>query len=233
MVKRRVRKYNRRYGRKRYGARKFARRAFGTGVTYKFKRRQNEATSGTIEADPGSAKFGAFGFYLSDTHNTSEFTNLFDQYKITGVKVEFVPRTQPTIQSTGPQWDPNTSTWVLPPQQDTVVPNLYVTTDFDDINPPTTIDSVKEYQGSIRVPMNRYRKIFIRPRPQMALFTSPGVSSGIGVPVRAPWLDCAQTGVPHLGLKWAAEQTSVSGAGNTHYSMYVRLTYYLMFRKVR
>lgn len=164
------------------------------------------AVQGWLFAPAGTDTFGVIQFNLSQLPNHTEFTQLYDQYKIKGVKVKLVPKYN-SVDITSPG-----STQLL-----TVI-------DYDDANAPTTINDLLQYQNMKMTTSNRIHGRYLVPRSNTEVS-----NSGLGV-ASAPkrqWLDCGYPTVQHHGIKYGV----VAPANDTKFDLYI--TYYLAFKNVR
>lgn len=125
---------------------------------------------------------GSLQFKLESAVDYGDFAQLFDRYKIIGVKLRFLY--QQNIGSTG-------STNILP--------TLNYSFDADDAVVPTTQTEVtkKQYCHTKIMNANRPFSIYIKPR-----VTLPTTLSGSAVTVPAKWCNSAQPDIPHYGLKF-------------------------------
>jgi len=127
-----------------------------------------------------------FSFALSSLRNSTDFTNLFDQYRIDKVDLYFRLVNNPDAQ---------TSTTVA----SSYFPTLWYVKDVDDTTSMTVAD-MQEKQGVKRVIMNPQTlvKISVVPKFQKMVYqtlTNTGYGPASG------WLDCVDTNVPHYALK--------------------------------
>jgi len=127
-----------------------------------------------------------FNFSLSSLRNSTDFTNLFDQYRIDKVDLYFRLVNNPDAQ---------TSTTVA----SSYFPTLWYVKDVDDVTSMTVAD-MQEKQGVKRVIMNPQTlvKISVVPKFQKMVYqtlTNTGYGPASG------WLDCIDTNVPHYALK--------------------------------
>lgn len=164
----------------------------------------------------GSAELGAaFTFKLSDLVQASEFTRLFDSYRITGVKMTMAPLTNSDI---------------------TVNPSYKVMTaiDLDDDNTPTVAEMIQRSNVSIRTVTSggnnpQVFTKFCRPRYLTQIYET-GVTTGYGQGARKQWLDCADPAIPHYGIKvvWDTDP-------NLNYEVIWQLyfTYFIEFKSLR
>lgn len=127
-------------------------------------------------------------FTLASTPNYAEFTALYDQYKITGVKRTFI-YSATAADATGP----------IGAYGPAGAPMLYSIRDYDDSAPENVSSMLQRPYVSIRRITSLY-KCFIRPRPNVLLGTSGAISES--VPNRAGWVDIAYPNVLHYGHKW-------------------------------
>lgn len=194
----RARRYNRKRSRmtrrKTRRNRKSAKRVnrSASGVHY-FKRKVILAniTASTNAVGVQTPATGALSFSLSSLPNASEFTSLFDQYKITGVKLDFIPFGDsvnlPLASMSG-------SSSVMSPGGP-----LILAVDYDDNTTPAVASQLLEYQTCKVIPIPRRHRMYIRPKFATEVYRS-GVASGYGA--RSGWLDCSNSDVPHYGVKY-------------------------------
>lgn len=148
---------------------------------------------------------------LSQVPNFSDFSALYDQYKILKIKFELMPSfsevpANPTVGY----------------QLGQVISHL----DYDS-DTAHSVQLALQYQNVKITQGNRVHKRIYRPmvKPLIAGITgSPAILTGVS---RSMWLDCAQTITPHYGLQFAFPQTTVQ----VSYS--ARITYYMAFKNVR
>lgn len=187
-------------------------RANTRGQVYAFKRfvsvKVNMVGSDAI---PGGA--GGVNFQLTDVVNYTEFTNLFDQYKIAGVAYRFVVNKDP-MQGT--------------PAVTPAYPRLLWAHDYDDSSTPVLNDlyqypKVNEFWFTDS--RNSTRWNFIKPARAAVEYESATLSS-----YRPQWkgfIDCASNSAPHYGVKYGY-QNLISGM-----NIYMQCKYYLVFKNVR
>jgi len=132
--------------------------------------------------------FGGYAFTLSETPNASQYTGVFDQYRIDRIEVWLEPQAA---------------------QGTTVFGLLASAVDLDDYNTPTSIANVVDKQGSVM--SNGGAGIYHTWQPHVALAAYAGTfSSYANTP--SPWLDSNSPAVQHFGLKFACEATPVAVA---------------------
>lgn len=163
-----------------------------------------------LSTTAGADAFASLKFNLSQLPNHSEFTALYDQYKINMVKAEIIP------QFDNANVGSSTST--------NVITQNYSVIDYDDITVPTTMDTLMQYQNLKRTPSTRIIKRIIKPR-----FASELFNTGIATAYRptSGFIDCNYDTVEHYGLKLGFS----SNPQNQKWGL--KITYYLAFKNVR
>lgn len=210
----------RRYGmRKRYGNRK---RTTSKGFV-KINRHlpeiyvRNSSVAGTAQiSDPTGtcialgapiADGGAAGTYsipfsmtfrMDQIINSTDITNLCDQYKLRYFKVRM------TYQST------QASVGGL-----AIMPNLTWIQDHDDNVVPPSVNALREKMGSRNVSFgfNKYIKIGVVPKCADTVFNN-GITSAYSVP-KSLWLNSTYAGVEHYGIKGILNNVNLAASTTT------------------
>lgn len=164
--------------------------------------------SGSISGSTVLDTFGATAFALNLCPNYTEFTTLFDMYKICAVKVSYMPRANSAEVGTN---------------QGLV--KFFTVVDYDDSNNPTSINELLQYESLKTTNTTKDHNRYLKPKLAKALYQS-AVSTAYGA--TRGWIDCENPGVPHYGLKYALQTLPT---GNQSYD--VKVTYYLAFKNVR
>lgn len=177
-----------------------------------------------IANSAGTGTVFNLGFRLADLPNFGEFTALYDQYRIRGVKVSFIPvsnvstftdvigNNQPvqTVSGTG-----------------SYSVRSYSAIDYNIDNVGLTLlDEIREYNNMRWKPYNRIHSRYVRPK--IAVTTDQFLT----MPGKQPWLPCENNGafLVHFGLKFAVDPSPVP-IGTILYK--VESKYYLQFRQVK
>lgn len=154
-----------------------------------------------------------YQFTLSSLDNVSEFTNMFDQYMIQGVKIGwrlvFTPDGLPSSAAS--------------------YPNLYVRVDYDN----TTAETVNQI-----IQDNKSKRFILSPNKLATMYITPSTlrkmegfnGSTINQPQWKQWIDCSDNAVPHLGVKCAVD---TMGVDLSQYRIQTEYTYYLAFKNTR
>ena len=137
-------------------------------------------------------------FNFADVVNNTEFTSLYDQFRIDYVTVSI-------------SWSPTVTISLNPnnPGQ-ALYPLMYYCKDYDDATSPTSLTAFKE-KGNLRVfrlTPNKVYKINVKPASQKVIvkaFGLPGANVTFGDlstgPVWNKKIDCNSDTTPHFGIK--------------------------------
>ena len=148
---------------------------------------------------------------------------MFDQYKVNGLKYEFIPRFNSIDQSAAYGTD------------------LYTVIDRNDNDAPTSLNQMLQYQSLKKSPITRRHVRYFRPCVLDAVYRAPEDPPGPVVPLSSqpkysPWLSCDAydsgadpAGIQHLGIKFWANSTGASS--NT--TMDVICTAYIACKDVK
>lgn len=131
----------------------------------------------------------------------TEFTNLFDKYKLLSFTVEFIPKYD--SNNIGGQYN---------------LPVIYYKYDSDDSTAPATISELMECAKVRRWVLNRPLKLHCK-YPCVAASLYNGLTTAYGVK-RSPWIDLAYPAVPHYGIKFVG-----IGSPSTNYQIDIRITW--------
>jgi len=165
-------------------ARPLARPSFSENVIT-VNMRYNTIT--VVSSSTTTPALGAVSFSLSNFDNYTEFTGLFDQYKIDELEVWLEPQIS----------------------QATVLTNtglLCTAIDLDDANAPTTFGALEDKQTALTT--NGQDGHYHRWVPHIAIAAYSGAFTSFS---NAPsqWIDSASASVQHYGLKFGLTATSV------------------------
>lgn len=163
---------------------------------------------GNVTVTGNLARFGGvMGIAVANTNQWTQLNTLFDRYKIVGVKYTFYP-----------SWNVNTSAMT------TNIPTMKLVHDYDDANVPR-IGDVWARQGRL-YRLNKPVSIFVRPKVATAVFSGSG-SYGYSVQ-KAPYINCAYSGLPHYALKFAVKDWPDLDDSAI---LRIEATYYVTFRE--
>lgn len=184
-----------------------------TRVTYKLWDETNAAWTDKLQATAASSVYKGFTFHLSDLPDFAEFTALFDQYQISGIRLTFHRFQNVSLTGTA--------------NSDSILPLTYITTDYDDVG-VITEDAMCQYDKVKVYTSGRTFKMFIRPKTLTPIYES-AIATSYGNPKSAPWVSTADPDVDYFGLRTLMTQTGAQGLSG----WMIRAKYYLRFRNVK
>lgn len=172
---------------------------------YLFKRfvRLNEITVDNI-----NASYGAINFSLNDVPNYTEFTALYDMYKINCVKITFLPQMTQSV-SIGSVNNPIANA------------RVFTAIDYNDGGQPTSIDELREYQSA------KYTTVL---RPHKRVIFKPKILDTSSYSL-SPWMSTAAPTTNYYGLKYAIEP--MASSTTTSMAFQVECKYYMSFKNVK
>lgn len=213
------------------GMRRKARKP-GVGTVYKYARLnkslflQNTATLGQLapndvsqidvstvaSADLIGYMFGAaLNFKLDNVQSASDFTNLYDQYRIDKVSVKIIPLSDSaTAQSSG------------------YLPTLYWCPDYDDSVRPATESEVRQKQGVRTLRLDKPKTITIN-KPK-ALLSAPITGTTVSAVQSNGWINCSESLVIHNGLKMWFKNVDLRATPTTQTAFRFEIMYHLSFK---
>lgn len=153
-----------------------------------------------------------YSFNFGQLVNSGEYTALFDQYMITYIQVKWFLKIDPGAQAAA----------------GATYPRLFVCRDYDDGDPPPTLNNLREHaRTQVRV-MNPNRPVTVGFKPAIAsqIYNTP-VAAGYG-PKWKQWIDCNNPAVPHYGLKFAIDDLT-----NVNYRVTTEVQYWFRCRGTR
>jgi len=158
----------------------------------------------------------AYSFQLSDLPNYTEFTNLFDQFKITSITAKFI-------------YSQSQASTVVPASTPAYSPMLYQVIDYNDATALSIPENYLQYQNCYVGNLIKTRSVEFQPKISIATYT--GAFTGYGN--TAMWIDTASSGTQHYGLKFYIEPLTSGTGSNLIGYLTIVLRYNLQFRQVR
>lgn len=163
------------------------------GVTHRFTR---WAQYGNISSSTATFNNFTWKFALSDLPNYTEFTTLFDQYRITAIEMLFVPTATESVSTTP------------------INGCFFAVIDYDDATSLSTNTDYLQYdtfqQQLLVMPASSVKKIKLRPRLATAVYGGGAFTSYANT---VSWLDVASPSVEHYGVKVGLAATPVTTIG--------------------
>lgn len=163
---------------------------------------------GLVAGSTSAPAFYAYYFTLNDLNESSSFTNLFDQYRITKIQCVFIPLN--LMQTAG-----TTSVTNSP---------MCIVVDYDDASTPASMVVLYNYQN-VRFVGCQTRHVFaFKPRIALASYSGSFTSyANVG----NTWIDCSSPSVQHYAVKIGVDQCSQV----PNWVFYAR--YFIEFRNIR
>lgn len=165
---------------------------------------------GQITADSVGI-YGAFAFALADLPSYTDFTSLFDQYRIAQVTMRFIPVVAP--------FGPATSA--------TAYPSLHTVIDQDDNVTPGSLDVLRQYGTHQVTPNQVYFERCLTPRYALSAYS--GIFGSFALAPVNSFIDSNSPNVQYYGVKWGTSAITSTGT----YVLYnVEATYVLQCRSI-
>lgn len=150
-----------------------------------------------------------FNFSLNDVPGASDFTNLYDQYKICAVHMKFYPsQTQ--------------STTLNPAERANANARFLSCIDYTDAVAPTTADEVRQYESCEVTPILEPHERFIK---------HPLYQNNSGQNV-GDWVGTSSSSLNWFGLRIFIEPCNATGTNST-LTYHLEMIYYLCFKNVK
>lgn len=164
----------------------------------------NSITSGLTFSD------GLVSFSLASLPNVTEYTALFDHYKVNKMVVRF----EPTANQVNPSTPCDTK--------------LLTAVDFDGGATGLSYAAFTSYETCQVTPMLHRKSITIQPRAETATIDNGSTNVNAVVAPANTWFDCSNTGVNFYGVRYAMIQTALV---NVRYDIWVEV--FLTFKTSR
>lgn len=155
---------------------------------------------------------GSVQFTLDSLPGYTEYTALFDQYRIRQVRVQCSPLTAP--------FGPATTA--------TTYPTVYTVIDYDDAATPTGVSQLQQYDTIEVTPNGQVIERYIKPRAALAAYSGSVFTAFAQAPT-GMWFDTDNVTIPYYGFKWATDAVTTASGEFQLYS--VNITVSLECRK--
>lgn len=170
-------------------------------------------------------------FTFNDMSVPSDFTTLYDRYKITMVQARIQ-----LVNNPDSYWGPNPSTY----DQTTAgvqgrsnwFPKFWYCKDYDD-GQTETVDQLRQRAGTkfFVLRPNKVYKINIRPAI-LAQTYQTSVSTGYA-PKWNQWIDAGNTDVPHYGMKYNIDTLGLDPQNNYPFTVRIEYKFWFSMKDVR
>lgn len=169
----------------------------------------------------GQCHAWGMNFSLSRTNGYADFTSLYDQYRINGVKLK-ITFSSSDYTGSSTQWNIPTFRWYR---------------DRDDSSNPTTLGALNEFLQKPFVQSRQLAnakpvKIYVG-KPCVSTVVANSNGTTINALDRRGWIDVADADVAHFGIKCLLTDMPTSPATGYCPTLRVEATYYMSFRGVR
>lgn len=154
----------------------------------------------------------ANSFNFNQLTGASEFTTLFDMYKIEKIQVRFYLKIDPSAQSAA----------------GASYPKMYWVIDHDDDTAPPTLNALREHSKCRVKVMNPNRPVTITFKPSILGMRYKTVSTTAYTPMFNQWIDCNDPTTPQYGCKWGVDDLT-----NTNYKIDTEVTYWFACKDAR
>lgn len=226
-IRRNVRRRYRRRGK----VAKFSKRGLA-GSIYTFKRFHTYTVSTANSVAEGNADVAwddpsgylGLSFALNDVPNSTEFTTLFDQYRIKSISVKMTPI---WTMIAGDNVDANDQDGV----QNMIATYVY---DFDNITGVLDIEELNQYQRRHQKVLagTKSKSMFLNPRAQVRVLTAGGASTN-ALSSALQWQDCADSLVPYYGIRMLVKPINLAYNPGDNFVLRLDFTYVMQFKNVR
>lgn len=169
-------------------------------------------------ADPTTGeRIWAFGsdFKLSYLPASTEFTTLYDQYCISGIKVTFT-------------FSHNSSE--LLNLNSTGMPQLHWCHDYDDATAPAGVEEMMQYPTYKTKRLDKPVSFFFKPSSLIMAYESAGTTAY--KPAWKQFFDAADD-VPHYGLHWLVKEPQIASNNGSIGIVQITYKYYLKMKNPR
>jgi hypothetical protein len=157
-----------------------------------------------------------YSFNLSQLPSSSDFTALFDKYRITQIKYNFIP----TVSVPNPDEAEGAFT---------DFPYIQSVIDYDDATTPATQNELRQFDTHQVNPLGTTFTRVIQPRAALASYS--GAFTSFGQAPRSMWFDCSSPGVQYYGLKFCVSAAANSGTPYT--AWHTEIEYTIQFMNAR
>jgi len=167
---------------------------------------RRNADQGDIICIFSQTTLGSYNFRLSNVPASTEFTSLFDQYKINAVSLTFYPQ------------QTEVDTHVSPAVQNV---RIFTAIDYNDNDIPANIDALRQYDNVEVHPITEKFSVYI---------ANPRFADTTGA-VRTGYINTSSPSTLHFGLKYGVEVVSPGASGT--YTFKVEAVYYFSFKNAK
>lgn len=151
-----------------------------------------------------------YSFKLSDVTQYTEFTSLFDQYKISAIRLQILPKFNSIDNTSSKNF------------------NIYTVIDRTDNSALGNATDALEYQSMKMTPYTRRHVRYFKPSVLVNVMDDTTTDSGAYQPKMNQWIATDFPEITHYGIKLITDQNVT---GNTEFT--VLTTYYFALKNVK
>lgn len=180
---------------------------------------------GTLSVVPSAWTATSYGFKLNDLQNSSEFTALFQSYRVAGVKFTCIPTFTGNDQAQTLENNFVTATYYTQPR-------VYYLIDRDGVGDKSTENEFLQHPN-VKIIRNPYKTFEIYCRNPMFRVPTEGIGGLSVAPslLKTGFLDTSSPGVPHFGITLAGQ--AAFGSSGTNLTYNIVATYYIVCKGVK
>jgi hypothetical protein len=142
----------------------------------------------------------SFYFTLDSVAGHTDFTSLYDQYRILAIYCELLPSNDGLTSGA-----------------------IVVTPDYDDAT-AANVSTLLQYSAARRFPVGKPIYLTVQqPAVDLTVYGTSGAAPGVNR--TSPWIDCGKADVQHYGLKLAVSPTGTSVAYQAMFKYLVEFRY--------
>lgn len=182
---------------------------------FKFKR---SCTLGNFASAVSGEVCGGLKFTLAQLPNYTEFSTLFDRFRITHVQLQFFLKYSPDSGAADPSGN----------QQNATHPVMYLVKDYDDDSTPSSLNVIREHAKVQMQVMDPNKLVTFNIKPATLSETYRSNVATTYSPQWKQWIDMATPDTPYYGCKFGVE--NFFGSNQT---IQVRATYWIECKDTR
>lgn len=201
--RRTTRRPRRSYRKSRGSRRSYRKRSTGNKI-FSFKRKFEAAP---ISVGTGVAVSAVYSISLGNVPTSTDFTNLFDMYRIKALKVTITPNVSVNNAAANDRW------------------NLFSVLDYNDLS-TITVAQAEQYENCKRTINTRTHVRFFKPK--VAITEADVSGTSFIASYSPPWISCANTNIAH-GFMKVISDVNPNGAAAT---FRVDVVVYMQFKNV-
>ena len=198
--------------RKRFAPRRRLNRTTRIPRVYNFKRTLFLENSVSVLASTGLPFSSHYGFTLGMLPSASDFTNLYDEYRINKVVFKIIPKFSQVLSTSG--------------SGTSILTQVHTAIDYDDslaLPTGTALSEITQYQTHKMSRGNAIHQRVVVPKCELS------VGGSTSAPKALQWIDCDNTSILHNGIKVVVPKLLQTG---TEQYWDVQMDVYMSFRNV-